>query len=364
MSIRPRTRQVSILLGVLVLSAAIAVPATASGATTPRSAAPTSMTARTVFSAASHGWSSPDDLAAIGRELYVSFQNGVPSTGGTGGSPTQSTIVEFRLDGTIQHTWQLTGKCDGLTSDPQHHRLIATVNEDGNSSLYVIDVRKAAPMHFVYDADPLPHGGGTDAVTIQNGKVYVVASAPATGGPALYRVTLHDGIAHLAAAPFYDTSTATVANQPGAGAPAQLALTDPDSSTTVPHQAARFRGDFMLDAQGDQQAVFAAHLGTDSQRLSVLNLTQSVDDTAFATGKGGVLVTTDSTADSVVAISGPFVRGAAYTSVTPGNANNAPPNPAPNYLGVIDLETGVVSPVTTMGTAFRTHALIYVPANS
>jgi hypothetical protein len=56
----------------------------------------------------------PDDLTHIGSDLFVSFQNGVPSTGGTTGTPTHSTIVKFTSAGRIEQTWQLTGKCDGL----------------------------------------------------------------------------------------------------------------------------------------------------------------------------------------------------------------------------------------------------------
>jgi hypothetical protein len=116
----------------------------------------------------------------------------------------------------------------------------------------------------------------------------------------------------------------------------------------------------MLDAQGDQQAIFASHLGSDGQQLQVLNLSQSVDDTAFATSSQGALVTTDSRAKSVVLITGTFDAGMAYTSVTPGNANTAPPNPVPNYLGSIDLQTGTVSPVTTTGETITPHALIFI----
>jgi hypothetical protein len=87
---------------------------------------PASLTAHTILSGSSHGWSSPDDLTSIGADLFVSFQNGVPSTGGSAGTPSQSTIVKFKVDGTIEHTWQLTGKCDGLTADPEHHRVLAT----------------------------------------------------------------------------------------------------------------------------------------------------------------------------------------------------------------------------------------------
>ena len=342
------------------LVALAATPATA-GSAVPGEVQPLSV--HTILSGAAHGWKGPDDLTHVGQHLYVSFQNGVPSTGGTTGTPTESTIVKLALDGTVEATWQLTGKCDGLTADPEHNRVVATVNEDGNSSLYTVPTTgTAAPTHYVYDANPLPHGGGTDSITIYHGSVYVVASAPASGGPALYRVTLHAGVAHLAAAPFYDTSLATVANA-GSGNPmTNLALTDPDSSTVVPQQSPRFAGDFMLDAQGDQQAVFASGLGTDSQRLQVLNLSQSVDDTAFATSTNGVLVATDSGANSVVLITGSFAPGTAYTSVTPGNANTPPMPTPPNYLGVIDLNTGTVSPLTTTGTPLATHALIYVPA--
>ena len=347
---------------IAALAALAAAPATA-GSALPRVVQP--LTVHTILSGAAHGWKGPDDLTSVGNDLYVSFQNGVPSTGGTTGTPTESTIVKLAVHGTVgtgEATWQLTGKCDGLTADPEHHRVVATVNEDGNSSLYTVPTMgNGAPTHYAYDANPLPHGGGTDSITIYHGGIYVVASAPAGGGPALYRITLHDGVAHLAAAPFYDSSLATVANAGSGNPTVNLALTDPDSSTVVPRQSARFAGDFMLDAQGDQQAVFASRLGTDGQRLRVLNLSQSVDDTAFATSAGGALVSTDSSANSVVLITGSFVPGTAYTSVTPGNANTPPVPTPPNHLGVIDLSTGTVSPVATTGTALQTHALIYIP---
>ena len=60
--------------------------------------------------------------------------------------------------------------------------VIATVNEDANSSLYTIG--PAAPagsgvQHFTHNR-PLPHNGGTDAITIYQGQIFVSASAPGT----------------------------------------------------------------------------------------------------------------------------------------------------------------------------------------
>ena len=72
-----------------------------------------------------------------------------------------------------------------------------------------------------------------------------------------------------------------------------------------------------------------SNLGGEDQRLQVLNLSQSIDDTAFPTGDHGVLLTTDSTANSVVIITGALKVGTAYAAVTPGNANSAGSNPHP-----------------------------------
>jgi hypothetical protein len=348
-------------IAVLAASAATAVTAGAfvSPAALAGTAAPAApLTVRTVLRGADLGLTQPDDVTHLGNRLFVAFQNGVPSTGGAAGTPAQSTIVEFTPTGRVVDRREVTGKVDGLTADAAHQRLIATVNEDGNSSLYVLD--SAGTHHYAYDANPLPHGGGTDAITVTDGRIHVVASAPAAGGPALYEVTLADGVAHLAAAPFYDSSTATVANAGSGGATVNLALTDPDSSTMVPAASPRFAGDFELTAQGDQQQIFASRLGTPSQTLRVLNLSQTVDDTAWATSARGALVVSDAAHDTVSVVTGRFAAGTAYTSVTPGNANNPGPHPGPNYLGAIDLASGQVAAMPTTGDPLQPKGMIFL----
>jgi hypothetical protein len=110
--------------------------------------------------------------------------------------------------------------------------------------------------------------------------------------------------------------------------------------------------------------IFASKLGSDDQRLQVLNISQSVDDVAIATSRRGVLVTTDSTADTVDVITGIFAPGTAYTAVTPGNANT-PPMPTPaNYLGTINLNDGTVSALTSGGTALTPKGMIFLPKNT
>ncbi len=82
----------------------------------------------------------PDDITAAGPYLFTGFQNGVgPQGQAAPGGNRDSTIVEFTRNGQVIRQWDIRGKCDGLTADPAHHRVIATVNEDAHSSVYTID---------------------------------------------------------------------------------------------------------------------------------------------------------------------------------------------------------------------------------
>ena len=129
--------------------------------------------------------SSPDDIAVLGHDIYTTFQNGVgpqgePSPDGN----TDSTIVEFTLGGHVVHQWDLHGKCDGLTADTAKHLLIATINEDANSSVYTIT--PGAPpghqlLHYRYNdpaAAPRRHRRHLDL----GRQILISASAPGTTG--------------------------------------------------------------------------------------------------------------------------------------------------------------------------------------
>jgi hypothetical protein len=125
--------------------------------------------------------------------------------------------------------WTLTGKSDGLTADPGTGRIISTLNEDANSSLATI-TPSARPgdqvLAYTYSpANPLPHGGGTDAISIYGRQILISASAPGTQGvsatgpssqPAVYQ-------AQLSAAPGAATGTATLTSVFSDGAMAEVA---------------------------------------------------------------------------------------------------------------------------------------------
>ena len=315
----------------------------------------------------------PDDITRIGGKLFTGFQNGVgpqgePSTDGN----RDSTVVEFTPNGRVIRQWDIRGKCDGLTADPHKGQVIATVNEDLHSSLYRIDLRSGHVTHYLYSR-PLPHHGGTDAITFYHGMMLISASAPGTTGaaapnpayPAVYTVTLKQRTHVALVRPlFYDESKATAANGPHSGKTVRLGLTDPDSSEAVPPVAPRFAGDFMLTSQGDLEQIYVHRAGTKAQHLSVLTLSRSVDDTAWATAWHGAFYATDHDADRVDVISGVFWPGLALVAVTPCNANSAPATcPAPgfpaNYLGQLNMHTGQITRLKLRGASLEPQGLIF-----
>ena len=329
----------------------------------------------------------PDDLTRAGQDLFVAFQNGVGPQGEPSASSgnTDSTIVEFTRTGHEIAQWDIAGHCDGLTADPAHHDLVATVNEDADSSLYTIpDSGHAAVAHYRYNPDPLPHNGGSDAISVVDGTLLISASAPGTAGapapqagyPAVYRVTLDSATLVATVSPvFSDEATAVDATAgPNQGHAEQLALTDPDSNEAVPGYSPRFARDFVLDSQGDAEQAYVAHPTGPAPQLAVLHLTeagqpQSINDTAWVTRTGSLFIS-DHAHDTVDELSGSFSPGTAYVAVTPCGLNSAPSVcPAPpaypaNSLGTLNLASGVITPVTlpdVSGSAPAPQGLLFVP---
>ncbi len=317
----------------------------------------------------------PDDITRIGNHLFTGFQNGVGPQGqaSTDGNR-DSTIVEFTLSGVVVNQWDIRGKCDGLTANTSAGLVVATVNEDAHSSLYTIDPFTSRVVHYSYYR-PLPHHGGTDAISFSHGLMLISASAPGTTGaaapqpyyPAVYVVTLNQP-KHLAFfhALFFDESHATAANGPHRGQPVKLGLTDPDSNEVVPGFEPRFAGDFMLTSQGDKEQIYVNAPGSKHQHLWVLALSNSVDDTAWSTSWHGAFYAADHDDDTVDVINGSFWPGTAFVAVTPCDANNAPATcPGPgfpaNYVGHLNMYNGHISRVSLRGATLHPQGMIFVP---
>jgi len=314
--------------------------------------------------------SDPDDITQINGNIFVGFQNGV----GPQGEPSadgnlDSTVVELTTTGTVLGQWDVTGKTDGVTADAQTGLVVATVNEDAYSSLYTIDPASGAVTHYQY-SPALAHDGGTDAISVEaDGQLLISASAPGTTGtpapqptyPAVYAVSLDPNDQLATVTPlFSDEAEARVANVgPHLGQTAQLGMTDPDSNEEVPWSAPRFGGAFMVTSQGDLEQIYVQDPGGPHQNLSVLSLSQPVDDTAWPVARpGGRLFATDSSNDAVDMITGPFRADQPVVAVTPCGANTAPATcPAPpaypaNYLATLNPWTGQVHQIDVDGAPF------------
>jgi hypothetical protein len=328
----------------------------------------------TIFHATAKGRqavSKPDDITSFNGDIYVAFANGLGPQGQASPSgATDSTVVAFSPRGRVVRQWDIAGKCDGLTADPLIGQVIATVNEDANSSLYVIDPHGAA-AHYHYSA-PIPSKGGTDAISIYHGTIIISGSAPGTNGksapqpsyPAVYRAVLnrhaHSVTLHGV---FPDTARAREANG-GSAKQVSLALTDPDSSAVLPSYAGRFGGDFMLTSQGDEEQIFTRQVQGKPQ-LHVLKLARSVDDTGWPSGARATLYATDTDGDTIDRVTGPFRRGEEISAITPCDQNNAPSTcpgsgfPA-NYLGAVNSNTGAIARLTVSGPALEPQGLLFV----
>jgi hypothetical protein len=326
-----------------------------------------------------------DDIARLDGHDFVGFNNGVPKTGPTPTSPQNSTIVEYNDDGTIANTFSVRGRVDGLGADAANDRLIVTTNEDGNSTIHTLEPAAATPVvDYTYSPNPsasadtvndntLQTGGGTDAVQVIDGKIYVAASNPndltPAGNPnpkatATFQVTLSQsgGVNTATLTPtFPDDATASVGG--GGSGTVTLALTDPDSNAQVPFFAPFYGGDYVLDGQADQQLIFVNGIDTASS-FGPADLTQlplkhddpsnpggtlsaGVDDIRWSTGARGSLIVVDDTSNIVYKITGPFSAFQAFASLDTlgANANTT-------EVDTLDPATGMLSPFATgFGTA-------------
>ena len=302
----------------------------------------------------------PDDITELDGHVFVGYQNGV----GPNGEPsstgnTKSTVVEYTLRGKVVGSWSVVGKVDGLGSDPQRHFVIATQNEDSNSSLTTIrplgESGKAEIKHYKYSENPLAHGGGTDSVIVRHGVIYLSASNPSPdangttfSGPALYTADL-EGDTAVVKPVLKDDSVATNAVT---GKQVTLNLSDPDSSEVVPQSVHRYGGDVLLDSQGDGELIFLHHPDTRHQTATVLPISTQVDDTAFATEPCGTLFVVDNALDEILTVTGDFGRGQVFEAV-PNDSTVIPGN-----LATLNLTTGQVTP---FGSGFANpHGLLFV----
>jgi hypothetical protein len=351
----------------LAASPALAVQAESSSATCSAATLPS----KVLISAPPTGAKGPDDITTLPLNsddeaggtplIWVAYQNGINPDGtpGTTNGPTQSTIAGYNPStGALVKTISVTGKVDGLTADQALGKLIATVNEDANSGLNLIDPATGTVTFYTYSPSPEVSGnGGTDSIAVRGGTIIISHSNPNDASQATdYRVTLVKSTHTAKLTPtFNDNSPAKDAIT---GATVTLGLTDPDTNFFMPRAGERFGGSLATIAQADGHLVFASRLGG-TPRIWVLTLTDNkaarppTDGLSVATSGLGTLYVVDNGANKIYALdTSGCARGTVFIGEPKDNGNP--------MVGTLNLHTGVIHPLSNSFASPK--GLLFVPA--
>jgi hypothetical protein len=130
----------------------------------------------TIFATgAAVGANGPDSITIGNGSVWVAYTNGADSTGLSG----SSTVVQYDLKGNIQHQYTIGGYVDGLKIEPRTGLIWAMQNQDGNSTLTLID-----PAHGITPDSPLTYAvksavHGYDDVVFKGDQIFLSYTNPA-----------------------------------------------------------------------------------------------------------------------------------------------------------------------------------------
>jgi hypothetical protein len=284
----------------------------------------------------------PDSIALGNNSIWVSFTNGADSTGLSG----SSTIVQYKFDGTVRHTYSIAGSVDGLKVDPSTGLVWALQNQDGNSTLTLINPKTNTT------SGPFPYAvtsaaNGYDDVVFRFDKVFLSYTNPSSPADPTIQL-LQKGTNPLVVTPIL-LAGATGKNL-ATGAIEATSQNDPDSLKLAPN------GDLMLSSGDDGQVIFVKHPGSDNQSVSFLTLldqngarVSGLDDTAFVTAVRGTFYLTDTNNNRVLKIEADDLEeGSLFAAVGSLNA-----------FATVDLKTGKVT--GHINGLSGPHGIVFLP---
>jgi len=184
----------------------------------------------------------PDSIAIWNDRVFIGYGNNAKPDGTFG----SSTLVEYKMDGSVVQTYKVKGHNDGLKVDPKTNLVWALQNEDANPNLVILDPKNGRTKKYTF-AKPA-HGGGYDDMAFCGDDVYISASNPANNPntkQAIVKATLKGHTVVVTPILLGDAMATDVTT----GNQVQLNLQDPDSMT---FDAA---GDLVLDSQADAELI-------------------------------------------------------------------------------------------------------------
>ena len=306
----------------------------------------------TIFAAAPAGASAPDSLTSADGSVWVEYGN-TASSSATPGTSGDSTIVQYSKEGAVENTYTIAGEADGLKLNPATGDVWVLQNQDGNSSLTIINPatnQVSAPLiygsGYVYGANS---SRGFDDVAFNHGKVFLSETNPAgAGDPVVLQLTNGNGpFGTLETNPILrlgDTGTNLATGQTNQALP----VNDPDSLKTLPD------GSLILTSEKDAAFTFIHHPGTAKQTESFINLpagSGTPDDAIMPTASSGTFYVSSITSNEVLKL-----------AVTGLNVHDLYASVGTN-IDQIDLKTGAVTTLATTGLT-GAHGLLFEPSTS
>lgn len=282
----------------------------------------------------------PDSITSDSTSIYVEYSNGASATG-AGGS---STIVRYGFDGSVLNSYSVPGSVDGLKFNTFSNQLWALQNQDGNSTVTVINPSNGAQTFLTYASTPAnaittAGNGFDDAVFTSATGAYLSRTNPRGDSNAATIVfsSLSGNILNLSPVLLYGAAPAL--------------MNDPDSLKQDQN------GNLVLSSGDDGATIRVQNPGV-SQIVTSFQLTDlsgaavsGLDDTAFTNATNGTLLVTDTPNNVVQAL---YITGLTGTTefASIGSLNS---------VGIVNQSTGAVTPIGSFASNAAPHGLLFFP---
>ncbi|WP_426418342.1 hypothetical protein [Bradyrhizobium genosp. A] len=295
------------------------------------------------------GATSPDSITIENGTFFVEYGNGADSHGASG----SSTIVQYDTHGTVEHTYSIAGSVDGLKYNPYTGQIWALQNQDGNSTLTLIDPvthKVTGPLSF---ANPSATRGYDDVV-FKGDKVFLSYTNPnGVGDPTLVELLNGD---HPSGTLLTTTVLADGAMgiNTVTGATEVVPQSDPDSLKLAAN------GDLIFTDNADGTIIDVQNPGTSSQAISFTTIkgipagsvgNAGLDDVIRPGATAGTFYMTDTKSGNVYSFHASGLNTNDYYASVASLGG----------FGQVDPTTGVFTPLVTGAQFASAHGLVFVP---
>ena len=286
---------------------------------------------QTVFATgAAVGSSGPDSIAVGNGSVWVAYSNGASSTGTAGAS----TVLQYNMSGAVLQKYTVAGYVDGLKINPADGKVWVLQNQDGNSTLTIVDPATntvGAPIPYAVTST----SRGYDDVVFKGNQTFLSYTNPANPTDPTIQA-LQNGSNPLVFSSTVLAMGATGVNLATGQTNQLTSQNDPDSLNLTP------TGGLVLTSGDDGQLIFVDNPGG-ANAVSFLQLldpsTQTpvsgLDDAIYATAPSGTFYLSDTKNNQVLAIHATgLTTGSLFASV--GSLNE---------FGLVNMSTGDVTPL-------------------